>query len=144
MSNQSKTINPENVPPPQPQFSQVNTFNLTGPAKIVAITGQLAIYRDTSKPPPEKFEEQVKLALQNLENCLISAGASKRDIFKVTHYVVDFDFEKQNPAAVFCDWLDSDVKAKGHRPASVMMPVQRLAGPGWHYEIETWAIVPGG
>ena len=137
-SHPSKTINPPNVPEPQIQFSQVNTFNLTGPAKIVAITGQLAIYRDGS-PPPEKFEDQVRLALQNLGNCLEAAGASKRDIFKVTHYVVDFDFEKQNPAQVFIDWLGID-----HRPASVMMPVQRLAGPGWHYEIETWAIVPGG
>lgn len=132
----SKTINPPNVPEPQPQFSQVNTYDLRGPAKLVAITGQLAINRDGSPPPPN-FEDQVRLALQNLENCLSAAGASKRDIFKVSHYVVDFDFEKQNPAKVFCDWLGID-----HRPASVMMPVQRLAGPGWLYEIETWAIVP--
>ena len=132
-----KTFNPPNVPDPQPQFSQVNTFNLRGPAKIVAITGQLAIQPDGKSPTPEKFEDQVRLALQNLGNCLEAAGASKRDIFKVTHYVVDFDFEKQNPAKVFIDWLGID-----HRPASVMMPVQRLAGPGWHYEIECWAIVP--
>lgn len=131
-----KTINPSNVPEPQPQFSQVNTFNLTGPAKIVAITGQLAIQPDGSETP-KAFDDQVRLALQNLENCLKAAGASKNDIFKVTHYVVDFDFEKKNPAQIFIKWLGSD-----HRPASVMMPVQRLAGPDWHYEIETWAIVP--
>ena len=134
---QSKTINPPNVPEPQPQFSQVNTFSIKGPAKIVAITGQLAIQPDGKSPTPKGFEDQVRLALQNLENCLNAAGASKRDIFKVTHYVVDFDFEKQNPAKVFIDWLGID-----HRPASVMMPVQRLAGPDWMYEIETWAIVP--
>ena len=134
---QSKTINPPNVPAPQPQFSQVNTFEVRGPTKIVSVTGQLAIHLDGKSPPPEKFEDQVRMALQNLENCLGAAGASKRHIFKVTHYVVDFDFEKQNPANVFIEWLGID-----HRPASVMMPVQRLAGPGWLYEIETWAIVP--
>ncbi|CAK4033511.1 Hypothetical predicted protein [Lecanosticta acicola] len=137
-SNSSTTINPNGVPPPQPQFSQVNVFNLTGPAKIVAITGQLAIYEDVTKPPPGDFEEQVKLALSNLENCLTAAGATKRDIFKVTHHVVDFDYEKQNPAKTFIDWLGID-----HRPASAMLPVQRLALPGGKYEIETWAIVPG-
>ena len=81
----SKTINPPNVPAPQPQFSQVNTFTLNGPAKIVAITGQLAIHLDGVSPPPEKFEDQVRMALGNLANCLEAAGATKRDIFKVTH-----------------------------------------------------------
>lgn len=133
-----KAINPPNVPEPQPQFAQVNTFNLTGPAKIVAITGQLAIPPDMDlSKTPKAFDDQVRLALQNLGNCLEAAGAEKKDIFKVTHYVVDFDFEKQNPAKIFIEWLGSD-----HRPASVMMPVQRLAGPDWYYEIETWAIVP--
>lgn len=139
MSHQSVTINPPNVPPPQPQFSQVNTFTFRPGDKLVAITGQLAIHLDGVSPPPENFEDQVRMALKNLENCLTAAGATKRDIFKVTHHVVDFDFEKQNPAKVFCEWMGSD-----HRPASAMLPAFRLAGPGWKYEIETWAIVPGG
>ena len=134
---QSVTYNPDNVPAPQPQFSQVNTFELRGSARIVAITGQLAIQINPNDPTPEKFDDQVRLALQNLENCLRAAGASKRDIFKVTHHVVDFDPEKQNPSRIFIEWLGSD-----HRPASAMLPVQRLAGPDWKYEIETWAIVP--
>lgn len=117
----SKTYIPPNVPEPEPQFSQVNTFEIRGPAKIVAVTGQLAITLDGSDPP-KGFEDQLQMAPQNLENCLTAAGASKRDIFKVTHYVVDFDFEKQNPSKVFIDWLGID-----HRLASVMMPVQRLA-----------------
>lgn len=45
---------------------------------------------------------------------------------KLTDQVVDFDYEKQNPAQVFIDWLGID-----HRPASCMMPVVRLAGPDW-------------
>lgn len=137
MSQQSVTINPPGAPAPQPQFSQVNSFELRGPAKIVAITGQLAIQPDPNEPTPTTFDDQVRLALQNLENCLNAAGASKRDIFKVTHHVVDFDYEKQNPAQIFIEWLGID-----HRPASAMLPVQRLAGPGLMYEIETWAIVP--
>lgn len=139
MPRQSQTIpHPPNVPPPQPQFSQVNTFTFQPGDKLVAITGQLAIALDGESPPPEDFSEQVRMALRNLENCLKAAGASKRDIFKVTHHVVDFDYEKQNPSEIFIEWLGSD-----HRPASAMLPVQRLALPGGKYEIETWAIVPG-
>ena len=117
----AKTINPSNVPEPQPQFSQINTFVLSGPAKIVAITGQLAIQPDGKSPTPESFDDQVKLALQNLGNCLEAAGAQKKDIFKVTHYVVDFDFEKKNPAGRFIEWLGSE-----HRPASVMVSSSAL------------------
>lgn len=138
-SHPSQTYNPDGVPAPQPQFSQVNTFTLNGPCKIVAITGQLAIQPNPKDPIPTGFDDQVRLALSSLEKCLDAAGASKRDIFKVTHHVVDFDFEKQNPAKVFIEWLGID-----HRPASAMLPVQRLAGPGLLYEIETWAIVPMG
>ncbi|KAH9825620.1 YjgF-like protein [Teratosphaeria destructans] len=137
MANQSQTINPQNVPVPQPQFSQVNTIELRGPAKLIAITGQLSINLDGT-PNAQPFEAQVRLALQNLENCLEAAGASKRDIFKVTHHVVDFDYEKQNPAQIFTEWLGID-----HRPASAMLPAYKLAAPGLLYETETWAIVPG-
>lgn len=124
MSRQSTTINPSNVPEPQPQFSQVNTFTFQPGDKLIAITGQLAIQPNPSDPVPTGFEDQVRLALQNLENCkfltasttnfmnrdgchggehypltcilgLTAAGATKRDIFKVTHHVVDFDYESK-------------------------------------------------
>ncbi|GIZ48056.1 hypothetical protein CKM354_001113100 [Cercospora kikuchii] len=138
MSRQSVTYNPPECPQPQPQFSQVNTFVFQPGDKLVAITGQLAIQPDGVSETPKDFEDQVRLALQNLENCLKAAGATKRDIFKVTHHVVDFHPTKQNPSQVFIDWLGCD-----HRPASAMLPAFRLAGPDWKYEIETWAIVPG-
>jgi enamine deaminase RidA (YjgF/YER057c/UK114 family) len=152
----STTLNPASVPAPQPQFSQVNTITFSAPTKLIACTGQLAIHpSDPTKPPPADFNDQVRLALQNLENCLKAAGATKRHIFKVTHYVVGFDFEKQNPAAVFCEWMDKGDDAdwagagkgesgRGHRPASAMLPTVRLAGEGWLYEIECWAVVPLG
>lgn len=139
----STTYNPPSVPDPQPQFSQVNSITFTSPTKLIAITGQLAIQPDPSNPTPKAFDDQVRLALQNLGNCLEAAGATKRDIFKVTHHVVDFDYEKQNPAKVFIEWLEEGGKgvASGFRPASCMLPVQRLAGPDWFYEIECWAVV---
>ena len=140
---QSVTINPPNVPAPQPQFSQVNTITFSSPTKLIAITGQLAIHpSDATKPPPPDFDDQVRLALSNLGHCLEAAGATKRHIFKVTHYVVGFDFESRNPAKVFCNWVDEEEAAKGHRPASCMLPTVRLAGEGWLYEIECWAVVP--
>jgi enamine deaminase RidA (YjgF/YER057c/UK114 family) len=142
---QSITINPPNVPEPQPQFSQVNTITFHTPTKLIACTGQLAIHpSDATLPPPKGFEDQVRMALANLGNCLKAAGATKRHIFKVTHYVVGFDFVEQNPANVFCAWMDEEKEGegKGHRPASCMLPTVRLAGEGWLYEIECWAVVP--
>lgn len=94
----SQTYNPPNVPAPQPQFSQVNTFTFSPGDTLVAVTGQLAIPPPNPNNPeaeeqstPQNFEDQVRLALSNLENCLKAVGARKRDIFKVIYYVVDFD-----------------------------------------------------
>jgi enamine deaminase RidA (YjgF/YER057c/UK114 family) len=39
--------------------------------KLVAITGQLAIQPNPSDPVPTDFEDQVRLALKNLENCTL-------------------------------------------------------------------------
>jgi enamine deaminase RidA (YjgF/YER057c/UK114 family) len=139
----SEIYNPANVPAPQPQFSQVNSITFTGPTKLIAVTGQLAIQPNPDDPTPKEFPDQVRLALQNLENCLAAAGATRRDIFKVTHHVKDFHYEKQNPAQEFIEWLERDeqVKREGFRPASCMLPVARLAGDEWMYEIECWAVV---
>lgn len=131
----SKTYNPPDVPAPQPQFSQVNTFTFSPGDTLVAVTGQLAIQPDGVSETPSDFEDQVRLALQNLENCLKAVGATKRDIFKVTHHVVDFDPIRQNPSKVFIEWLGSD-----YRPASAMLPAFRLAGPDWKYE---YVVPPG-
>lgn len=84
----SQTYNPPNVPAPQPQFSQVNTFTFSPGDTLVAVTGQLAIpppnnnnnLEAEEQSTPENFEDQVRLALFNLENCLKAVGASKRDI----------------------------------------------------------------
>lgn len=144
-SRKSQTYNPPNVPAPQPQFSQVNTFTFSPGDTLVAVTGQLAIPPPNPNNPeaeeqstPQNFEDQVRLALSNLENCLQAVGASKRDIFKVTHHVVDFDPVKQNPSRVFIEWLedkDGDGDGvRGFRPASAMLPAWRLAGEEWKYE----------
>lgn len=140
----SQTYNPPNVPAPQPQFSQVNTFTFSPGDTLVAVTGQLAIpppnNNNNNNPEaeeqstPENFEDQVRLALFNLENCLKAVGASKRDIFKVTHHVVDFDPVKQNPSRVFIEWLEKDGDVGEFRPASAMLPAWRLAGLDWKYE----------
>lgn len=146
-SRKSQTYNPPNVPAPQPQFSQVNTFTFSPGDTLVAVTGQLAIPppNNNNNPEaeeqstPENFEDQVRLALSNLENCLQAVGARKRDIFKVTHHVVDFDPVKQNPSRVFIEWLEKDGDGDGDdvggfRPASAMLPAWRLAGEEWKYE----------
>lgn len=148
----SQTYNPPNVPAPQPQFSQVNTFTFSPGDTLVAVTGQLAIpppnnNNNPNNPEaeeqstPQNFEDQVRLALSNLENCLQAVGARKRDIFKVTHHVVDFDPVKQNPSQVFIEWLEKDGDGDGDgddvggfRPASAMLPAWRLAGEEWKYE----------
>lgn len=56
---------------------------------IIITAGQIG----TSDPQgtiPESYEEQVAAAVKNLELVLAEAGATPKDIIKLTYYIVDY------------------------------------------------------
>lgn len=101
--------------------------------KVLFISGQLAADKNGNFVGGS-FKEQCLMALGGLSAVLKSAGASKKDITKITAYVTDM---KSNIE-------DFTVLTKKHfagtYPASTLVEVKGLAFPGQLVEIEAIAV----
>jgi monoamine oxidase len=71
----------------------------------------------------------------NLGHCLEAAGATPKDVMKLTYYIVNYDPNNRPHAALIFEWLG------GHRPATALVPVPKLANPKFLFEIEAVAAV---
>jgi 2-iminobutanoate/2-iminopropanoate deaminase len=79
--------------------------------------------------------EQARQVFRNIESVLAAAGATIRDVVKVTVYLLDIaDRARINPVR---QEVFGDV-----RPASTLVEVSALAVPGALLEIECVALVP--
>jgi monoamine oxidase len=67
--------------------------------------------------------------------CLEAAGATMRDIMKVTHYIVYYDPADRKRGHIYAESMGE------HRPPSTLIPVEKLAKPELLYEIEIMAVV---
>jgi enamine deaminase RidA (YjgF/YER057c/UK114 family) len=81
------------------------------------------------------FREQCKMALNGIEAVLKEAGATKRDVTKVTGYVTDMKGSIE-------EFVDQTKKffSDGY-PASTLVEVKGLAFPGQVVEIEAVAVI---
>lgn len=124
---------------PKDCYSQVtysHVVTVDGPAKWIYTAGQVG--RDSTGHIPEPYEEQVKLAYQNLGHCLAAANASPKDIVKLTYYVVNYDPNRRAHVKITEEFLD------GHCPGITLVPVQQLAAPGFLFEVEAVAAIEPG
>ncbi|HUR55479.1 MAG TPA: RidA family protein, partial [Gemmataceae bacterium] len=75
----------------------------------------------------------------NLKAALAAAGATFKDVVKVTYFVVDLKPEHvPHVREVRRKYLDPD-----HPPASTLVGVAALVVPDWLIEIEVIAVVDG-
>ncbi|MEO4048770.1 RidA family protein [Pseudomonas sp. CAU 1711] len=81
------------------------------------------------------FAEQVRQALNNLRTALESAGASSRDVVKLTVLIVD---HSEARLRVFGELLQVAF-GTGPMPTCTLIPVPRLALDGMLFEIEAVA-----
>jgi monoamine oxidase len=130
MSSPIQTQNPKESYP-KATYSHVVTVD--APARLIYTAGQVG--RDNTGFIPESYEEQVKLAYQNLGHCLAAVNASPKDIVKLTYYVVNYDPNRPAHIEITEDFLD------GHRPGITLVPVQQLAAPGFLFEVEAVAAI---
>jgi 2-iminobutanoate/2-iminopropanoate deaminase len=118
----------EGAPRPLGHYSQAVISN-----KLVFVSGQLPIDPVTSKVS-ESIQEQTSRVLDNLENILAAAGASLKNVVKVTGYISDISL-----------WGEvNEVYAKrfgDHRPARAVVPCRELPR-GCLIELETVAELP--
>lgn len=125
------TIDPHKLFDSRPTFSHVATS--TGPSRIVTTAGQVGA--DSEGVVPASLDAQIALAFDNLGRCLEAAGATVADVIKLTYYIVDYDATKRSHTPHLLKFLN------GHRPATTLVPVPKLAVPEYLFEVEATAAV---
>jgi 2-iminobutanoate/2-iminopropanoate deaminase len=103
-------------------------------AGLVFTSGQLPRLPDGTHTAERSFEEQVRLALDNLDRVLTLAGTSRTQVLHVTVFLVGIEhWEAFNPiyAEFFGDW----------RPTRTVVPVPALH---FGYLVEIQAIAAAG
>jgi monoamine oxidase len=127
----AQTLDPYGLFETRPTFSHVATS--TGPSRIITTAGQVGA--DKNGKVPADYDAQIELAFKNLSRCLEAAGASVRDVIKLTYYIVNYDLYGRRYFKYLFEFLD------GHRPATTLVPVTQLAKPDFLFEIEAVAAI---
>jgi len=126
-------IQPEDLTPGS-GYSHV----VTGPGRLVAVSGQVAIGEDGELVGPGDPSAQARQVFDNLRRCLAAAGLSFGEVIKLTYYVTDV---AHLPAirAVRDEFVDTD-----RPPASTAVQVAALVRPELLLEVEAFALAGDG
>ncbi|KAK0113420.1 hypothetical protein ONS95_013677 [Cadophora gregata] len=128
-------LNPPNGPYIRPTYSHI--ASITSPTRLIYTAGQVGTLPDGSTIIG--FEAQAKQAFANLRIALETAGASVRDIVKLTYYVVDLEANIDAFRRVYVEFLTD--KEGIHRAPSTLLGVASLAKKEWLVEVEAVAAV---
>ena len=129
---QVKRTNPPALSKPT---GYTHVVEVTGPAKMVFIAGQIALDKDGNVVGAGDMTAQAEQVFKNVEAALAAAGAKFTDVVKMNTYVTDMD---KAPAV-------REVRAKYFgetTPASTLVQVVKLARPEFLLEIEVIAALP--
>lgn len=123
-----------------PALNPTNGFShvvvATG-AKTIYVSGQVSVNEKAEVVGKGDFRAQVEHTFENLKTALAAAGATFKDVVKVTYFVVDLKPELvPHVREVRRKYLDPD-----NPPASTLVGVAALVVPEWLIEIEVIAVV---
>src|SRR5688572_18629210 len=124
-----KTIQPEDLPPTQPLYSQGVRAGDT-----IYVSGQVSTDTTGRVVGKGDMRVQTRQTLENIRRVLAAEGATLDDVVKVTMFVTDMsraDEAREVRKQYF-------VK---HPPASTGVEVSRLAHPDYLIEIEAVAVL---
>ncbi len=125
-------ISPEGIHKPFAGYSHVVTAESA--QKLVFCAGQVPADPDGKVLPPDDFEAQTKLVMQNLTRALAAGGAKLSDVTKITIYIVN-----QHDAPKARGILNTYFGA--NPPGSTLCVLRGLANPNFLLEIEAIAAV---
>ena len=125
-------INPSNISKPFSSYSHVVTAE--GAQKLVFCAGQVAADVDGKVLPPDDFEAQAKMVMQNLTNALAGGGAKLSDVTKITIYICS-PHDVPKARKILSDYFGD------HPPGSTLCILRGLAHPSFLLEIEAIAAV---
>lgn len=120
--------NPDTIHNPVAPY--VHQIEVTGPSRLLNLSGQLGMTLDGTVP--EDPLEQLQLALENIKKNLDAAEMDIRDLTKMVFYLVG-DYEAEPRRKIIGDFLGE------HLPCTTMIYVVALAAPPFKVEIDAWA-----
>lgn len=125
-----------NPPALNPAAGFTHVVTATG-GKTVHVSGQVSVNEKGEVVGKGDFRAQVERTFENLGAALAAAGATFRDVVKVTYFVVGLKPEHVP--------VVREVRARHfdpqHPPASSLVGVAALVVPDWLVEIELVAVV---
>ena len=125
-------INPEGMAKPFANYSHVVTAE--GVNKLVFCAGQVAADTEGRVLPPEDFDAQAKMVMENLTKALAGGGAKISDVIKITIYICNqHDVPKARRIL--------ETYFAGCAPGSTLCVLRGLANPNYLLEIEAIAAV---
>jgi enamine deaminase RidA (YjgF/YER057c/UK114 family) len=126
MASNTRFMNPPAIAKPG-GYSHV--VEITGPARIVYIAGQLGLKPDGSIAGD--FRAQVTQAFENLKAALAAVGATFDDVVKLNNYLIDIGTN----LAIYREVRDKYVNT-AQPPASTTIGIGALARPDALFEAE--------
>lgn len=86
---------------------------------MLYVSGQLSIDPDTRKVPDGGIDEHARLALNNVERVLKSAGLTKNDVVQCRVYISDIE-KWDDVNNVYTEFFGE------HKPVRIVVPVSKL------------------
>ena len=124
--------NPEGMAKPFANYAHVVTVE--DAKKLVFCAGQVAADAEGRVLPPDDFDAQAKMVMQNLSKALAGGGATLADVTKVTIFIC-------NPHDVPKARRILETYFAGNPPGSTLCVLRGLANPNFLLEIEAIAAV---
>ena len=129
-----KHLNPDTLMKPR---GYTHVVAVEGDAKILFISGQVAVDKEGKLVGPGDLKAQIRQAASNLKAALTAAGATAADIVKTNTYIVNY---KQSDYSAMRE-ARAELFPEGEPPASTMVGVTSLAVDGLMVEMEAIAAV---
>ncbi len=125
-------VNPKHLPNTT-QYGYSQATVVAPNAKVIYVAGQIGI----TDEGPNDFEHQVDRSFENMIAALEAAGGRVEDVVKITLLIKDYDEEKLK-------YLVSKRRQVfgNNPPASILIPVPRLALDSLNFEIDAIAVAP--
>ena len=131
MASNMRFLNPDAIPKPG---GYTHVVEVTGPARIVYIAGQLGFGKDGKVGD---FRAQATQAFENMKAALGAIGATFDHVVKLNNYLVDI--KKNLP--IYREVRDKFVNTASP-PASTTIGVPGLARDDALYEVEAVVMLP--
>jgi enamine deaminase RidA (YjgF/YER057c/UK114 family) len=124
--------NPEGIHKPFASYSHVVTAE--GASKLVFCAGQVPADAAGKVLPPDDFDAQARMVMDNLTKALAGGGATLADVTKITIYIIN-PHDVPKARALIQTWFGD------HPPGSTLCVLRGLANPNFLLEIEAIAVI---